>query len=275
MNKEKNNKKFAIIAAAAGLIIIGYGIFVYLFVFPSGKKNDSGDAVETVTRLDPSKVRLDVESGAISIDRVLNLTLKLSGLENKETAEELSKNDNLRLEINQNQAEIAETQISNEDVLMIRAKIPLSDDVYNNFSGGQTQNLEVRTDLQYDAGKTATKMLSTSFKKKDSTNSLGQEIAFVGNTENSNNMVTTANTNGTSVAPPTASKPNPQKTVNNKDVYSKTTQRNRDEENYNRAIPVPRSSVTNSSRRRPPSEEEDVVDDLKRNKVVKKSTANN
>lgn len=264
MNNEKNKKIFPFIAGIAGLIIIGYGIFVYLFVFPSEKKNEAANPTETVTSFDPSKVRLDLESGAVSTDKVLNLSLRLSGLENNETIEELTKNDNLKLEINKNRAEILETQISNGNALIVLAKIQLSEDDYNKFSSGQMQNLEVRADMLYDAGKTATQMLSTSFTKKGATTSLGEEISF-GN-PNEKNVAGTTDPKQT----PAPKQPT-QNTVKKADNSVKSIPPPPRVETTTRSTP-PRITPSSPPTRR--SEDEEMIDDMKRNKVIRKDGSN-
>lgn len=171
--------KIISIATIAGVLLAGYGLFVYWYVFPNDDHLKTDDIASLITELNLSKIRLDLEDGNVSSDKKMMLTLKLSGLDGgKNVIEELRKDGYLSVEVDDQKAKIQNTEAIGDNALMIRVQTDISEEKFNNFNDGKSQTLNVRTDLNYGAGDTVSKTVSTNFKKSGKSSSLGQEIAF-------------------------------------------------------------------------------------------------
>lgn len=198
-----------------------YGIIVYFFVFPSNKKQNSDQTTSVITDADSSKIKLDVQSGNMSSDKKMILTLKISGLDGKDAVEELRKEGNIDIDVDEQKAEIQDTETEGDDALVVRLRTNVADDKYKDFNDGKSQNLDVRANLKYESGAAETKIVSTNFSKGDKNSSLGQEIAFGDKKDEKVEVKPTPNSEGptrttkTPKTPPEIVREKPKTTVSN------------------------------------------------------------
>jgi hypothetical protein len=171
--------KIISVIALIGILLIGYGIFVYSFVFPKNGNSASSNQNTVSQNPNPSKIRIDLQSGNITTDKKMLIVLKLSGFETPDSTAEMQKEGNIEIEINGKSTAVQNIEAIGETTLVIKAQTEITDDKFNDFNNGKNQILDLRIDFIYDRNNTATKVLSTSFKKNDKTpSSSGQEIAF-------------------------------------------------------------------------------------------------
>ena len=125
---------------------------------------------------------MNVKKGNVTSDQKMRLELELTGLDMAAIIE-LQKDGNLLIEIDGKSAITQEINAIGEDKLLVLTETVVGDEQFKDFNNGKFLDLDVRTDLNYGAGNTASKMLSTKFKKGAKQSSLGQEIAFSERTE--------------------------------------------------------------------------------------------
>lgn len=262
-----NQKSMIIsIAGIAVVFLIGYGAFIYFFVFPENDKEINVKTTRVVKELNISDVRLDLEKGTISPDKDLIVTMKLSGLGDKEMIETLRQDDNLTVELNKKKADIKSTEPDGEDTLIVTAQTKINDDIFRDFNEGKPQDLEVRTDLQYKVDKTATKFINTKYQKGTENSSAGQEISFgkIPKEKDSTSEKQTQTARKTQTAKTPSKRPKPSKKKADAKVVRK------------RIPPPPSNKRRRTIDNSPPSKSIDrsLIDRLKRNKVRKNTNSN-
>lgn len=265
----KSNQKsmFVTIAAIAFVIILVYGLVVYLFIAPKGGNDPSTEvAAADVGSLNPSNVRLDLQDGNVSSDKNLIVILKMSGLGNKETVDELRKSGNVTIEINGDRADINNTESPNEDSLLITAQTRISDEKYRDFNDGKLQSLEIRANINYKSDSTASKYLSTEFQKGTKSSSLGQEIVF--GTKTGPGVTDPRNTSTTAMQTPNANKSE----ASNIRLGPAEVTRNRDNPRTPVSIPPPRPTSTIPA---VSDSEQDLIRRMKNNNIVRKNSNSN
>lgn len=109
-------------------------------------------------------------------DRMMTIVLQVSNLKSS-IAEEIIRSGGISVEINGVRAEIINSEKFKNSGFLTRAKAVLAVETFDKFSNGETQSVEIKTNLSVN-GEEKEKTITKRFAKRDKTEVEGVKIAW-------------------------------------------------------------------------------------------------